>query len=392
MKQGQPHSRFMRIAASLVITLMAVFLCTSVLVSSGPSKTFSSRALANWTTTLSGGHFLKLMGTENRVFTEALPDEESDSLSLGSLFFAITTSINPDDPRSLLGRELPGFSLFDTTIHIAGEGTDYTNLPVESSPPDDLLASDQKAKQEALDRKKAEEEAAKKKEAEQANKADENKVVDVYIGTSHTYESFFPELEIDDTENANKATHQEINITMVADHLKQALEQHGIYAQVEERDVQATLVERGLGYEASYDVSREFIKSAKAENDDLMYFFDLHRDSIRRDKTTVTINGETFARPFFVVGQNYAEFESNLQIANELHKKLEEDYPSLSRGVFKKSGASTNGRFNQDLFANSILLEVGGVDNSLEEAYRSIDAFAEVFADYYYNEKEGERE
>lgn len=121
------------------------------------------------------GHFLKLMGTENRVFTEALPDEESHSFSLGSLFFAITTSINPDDPRSLLGRELPGFSLFDTTIHIAGEGTDYTSLPVESSPPDDLLASEQKAKQEALDRKKAEEEAAKKKKRSKQTKRTKTK-------------------------------------------------------------------------------------------------------------------------------------------------------------------------------------------------------------------------
>ncbi|MDA6082953.1 stage II sporulation protein P, partial [Escherichia coli] len=45
----------------------------------------------------------------------------------------------PKDIRTFLGRELPGFSIFDTGIAVAGEGTDFTNLPVESAPPLEVL-------------------------------------------------------------------------------------------------------------------------------------------------------------------------------------------------------------------------------------------------------------
>ncbi len=73
-------------------------------------------------------------------------------LSLSNLAFRLTTSINPDDPRSLLGRELPGFALFDGRIVVAGEGTDYTNLPIESAPPMEVLMAEREATQESLAR------------------------------------------------------------------------------------------------------------------------------------------------------------------------------------------------------------------------------------------------
>ena len=47
--------------------------------------------------------------------------------------------------RSLLGRELPAFSLFDTEIIVAGEGTDYTNMPIESAPPLEILQAEKEA-------------------------------------------------------------------------------------------------------------------------------------------------------------------------------------------------------------------------------------------------------
>ena len=50
-----------------------------------------------------------------------------------------------DDPRSLLGRELPAFSLFDTEIAVAGEGTNYTNMPIESAPPLEILQAEKEA-------------------------------------------------------------------------------------------------------------------------------------------------------------------------------------------------------------------------------------------------------
>ena len=44
-----------------------------------------------------------------------------------------------------LGRELPAFSLFDTEIVVAGEGTNYTNMPIESAPPLEILQAEKEA-------------------------------------------------------------------------------------------------------------------------------------------------------------------------------------------------------------------------------------------------------
>ena len=41
-------------------------------------------------------------------------------------------------------------------------------------------------------------------------------------------------------------------------------------------------------------------------------------------------------------------------------------------------------QYNQDLSEKAILLEFGGHENSLDEIYRSVDAVAEVFSEYYW--------
>lgn len=47
----------------------------------------------------------------------------------------MATNIRFNDVRSFVGKELPGFGKYDTEIVIAGEGTNYSNLPIESSVP-----------------------------------------------------------------------------------------------------------------------------------------------------------------------------------------------------------------------------------------------------------------
>ncbi|WP_212959004.1 stage II sporulation protein P, partial [Bacillus sanguinis] len=42
-----------------------------------------------------------------------------------------------------------------------------------------------------------------------------------------------------------------------------------------------------------------------------------------------------------------------------------------------------NGVYNQDLSPNALLIEMGGVDNTPEELYASVDALVEAFSHYY---------
>lgn len=57
-------------------------------------------------------------------------------------------------------------------------------------------------------------------------------------------------------------------------------------------------------------------------------------------------------------------------------------YPGLSRGIYKKQGAGVNGVYNQDISSNTILIEIGGVDNNIDEVLNTTEAVANVL--YYY--------
>ncbi|HZG71012.1 MAG TPA: stage II sporulation protein P, partial [Chondromyces sp.] len=99
---------------------------------------------------------------------------------------------------------------------------------------------------------------------------------------------------------------------------------------------------------------------------------------------TATINGKSYAKLVFVVGAEHPNYEKNAELASDLHELLEKKYKGLSRGVILKKGKNTNGKFNQDLSENAMLVEFGGVDNTFEELNRTAEAFADVFAEYYW--------
>ncbi|MCL7747281.1 stage II sporulation protein P [Halalkalibacter alkaliphilus] len=367
-----------RLITMTIIGIMALFIFTGMLTSFEPGYGLASNQVHEWANNISGEDFVHVLGMENKLFTQALP-EGSEPPSLSNIAFQVATSINPDDPRSLLGRELPGFALFDGQIIVAGEGMDYTTLPVESAPPMDVMMAEREATQESLAQLEEME-----KEAQQSQGATNGEKI-VHIIHSHNTESFLPELE---TNVPNEAFHRQINITLVGEKLAQELEKRGIGVEVEDRDIQQNLQERSWQYSQSYDQSREFVKEAMANNEDLKFFFDLHRDTIPRENTTVTINGVEYARTVFVIGGRHGNYDQNLQLAKELHELIEKKYPGLSRGVLLNDRPGQNGIYNQDLSGNSILIEMGGIYNTLTEANRTAEAIADVFAEYYF-EHEG---
>ena len=78
-----------------------------------------------------------------------------------------------------------------------------------------------------------------------------------------------------------------------------------------------------------------------------------------------------------VVSKTSDNYEANKEFANRIHKKLEQLYPGLSRGVIEK-GVNPQNTYNQDVHDQSVLLNIGGVENTLVESYRTTDALAEV--------------
>jgi stage II sporulation protein P len=357
------------------VGIITIFIVTGLLTSLKPEYRIASSSLNQWADNFSGKSLIFLLGYENTYFTQAVP-EEVQKPKYTQLAFEMATSINPDDPRSLLGREIPGYSLYDGKILVAGEGTNYTNMPYESYPPMEVMLQERQASEEAIE--KAEQEAEKAKET---NPTTDGKKV-VYIYYTHTRESYLPMLK--NVTEPDEAYHAEANITLVGDRLKNELEKRGIGTISDKTDITDILFEKGLSFSDSYEASRPVVSAQLEKNPNLKYLIDIHRDSRPKKETTVTINGKAFARTVFVVGGEHAQYEKNLKVANELHDILEKKYPGLSRGVVTKQGKGMDGKYNQDLSGNAMLIEFGGVGNTLEELNRTAEAFAEVFSAFYW--------
>jgi len=207
----------------------------------------------------------------------------------------------------------------------------------------------------------------------------------LYIYHTHSRESFLPYLK--NTKKPEEAYHSIANITLVGELLGRALERRGVGTIVDSTDIVQELEARDLKYNSSYNVSGDLARSAQRDNKDLEIFIDVHRDSLSSDSTTIEMNGLNYARLLFVIGTGHKDFEKNLTFAKELQTILDTQYLGLSKGIIEKGSNQGNGVYNQDISPNSIILEIGGVDNTVEELHRSTEIFADVLSEYYFHEE-----
>lgn len=363
----------------ILALLLFVFSVSGVMTSLRPEYRISSNSVHTVANQFSGKMLFSMLANENHYLFNALPEGKQESIITNQLI-KVSTNISLEDPRSLLGRELPGFSIFDNEILVAGEGTNYTNMPYESSPPVDVLNEERDASLQNLD----EIEEPDKGVTNQPNQTTNGrKVVEIYH--SHNRESYLPYLK--GVTDPDLAYHSKINITKLGERMVEDLADKGIGSSLDKTDIMGNLNNKGLNYAKSYQESRKSVQTALANNKDLEYLIDIHRDSKRKKHTTITIRGKEYAKIAFVIGGNNPNYEKNAALANKLHKALEKKYPGISRGVMKQGGSSHNGVYNQDLSGNSMLIEVGGVDNTFEEMYMTVDAFTEVFSEFYWDAK-----
>lgn len=361
-----------------MILVLVLFIIIGLLTTVAPAYRLSSETISDWTSEIESTTFLYLLGMENRAFREAYPEDKAMP-DLTETFFQMTTSIKPNDTRSLLGKEIPGLSSFAYEIVVAGEGTNYTNLPIESAPPLNQVLEDREA---VVDESKKKEGSTNKKEEKDQQHSTGDKDV-VFIYNTHNTESFLPHLPgVDDPDLAH---HKKANVTKISDHLSKKLEQNGIGTKVADENIMGILNEKGWEYWQAYAASRNVVQKAMARNDDFSYIIDIHRDAQLRGKTTTKIDGKSYARIMFVVGGEYENYKKNKILARQLHDLFEKKYPGLSRGVIVKKGKGSNGVYNQDLSGNALLIEFGGVGNTFEELYRTADVVADIFSDYYWD-------
>ena len=129
-------------------------------------------------------------------------------------------------------------------------------------------------------------------------------------------------------------------------------------------------------YNGSYDRSRETVLRYLEEYPSIKIVLDVHRDAIERDSgeriaPVAEINGRNAAQVMIISGcddgtMDMPEYMKNFRFAALLQSQLESDWEGLTRPVLFDYR-----KYNQDLTTGSILIEVGGHANSIDQAVYS---------------------
>lgn len=167
-------------------------------------------------------------------------------------------------------------------------------------------------------------------------------------------------------------------VMKVGDVLTAELEKVGV------KTVHSTKVHDYPNWTRSYAQAATTIRSILDKNSGIEAVIDVHRDAVPVGSGSlkpVTISGQKYARVIFIVadessGLAHPDWRSNYAFAIKVSAALDKIAPGLSRGVAIHKG----GRFNQQMHEHSIIVEIGGTTNSLEEATRSAKLVARAIA------------
>ncbi|NOU72415.1 stage II sporulation protein P [Paenibacillus sp. LMG 31458] len=314
-------------------------------------------------------------------------DQKKFTFSQHNVFhfaFQFLTDINPNDPKSLVASEVPGMDANKTTVLVRGSASNPSD-PIDYGPPSSLdLEADAKNPQPSPSPEPSPVGGAapitNPTTGQPPRTAGDNIA---FIYQTHSNESFLPELR--GVTDPDKAYSDKVNIISVGQRLAQNLEKDGIGA-VHSKTVYPSTV-KNFEYPYSYKYSLKTLQEASVSHPDLQYYFDIHRDSAARNKTTATFDGKDYAQVYFIIGGKNPNWKKNEEFANKIHQVLEAKHPGISKGIHAKEASEGNGLYNQNFSPNNILIEVGGPYNSLEECYRTTDWLAEAISEVILNAK-----
>ncbi|WP_186578784.1 stage II sporulation protein P [Aquibacillus kalidii] len=352
-------------------TIITILFVSFMSLPAFQSKYFYSPIINNLTASeTTTNYIVSLMEKEIPLFKESFQDNPKESSGIQKIMSMFNYVDTNNRFTLLINGEIPSLDFYaDNTF---GVNNNQENTPIESPPPDF---------KELLDKEPSNTDEDENENGNKENST-KNKQADVFIYHSHSWEAFLPLMESGTKPSDASSINNKENVVYAGELLSSKLESLGVSTIHDTTNVTKELHERGWNYYNSYQFSRETIEETVAANKRLQYFIDIHRDAARHDVTTVTIDGKKYAKLFFIVGKENKNFEANHAFAKKLNKELESKYPGISRGIFIKDKSQGNGVYNQDISENSMLIELGGVDNTKEELKNTSDVLAKVLSDY----------
>ncbi|CAM2833627.1 stage II sporulation protein P [Paenibacillus sediminis] len=350
-------------------------------------------SMKGFAATVSSRFFMDMIGMEMPYLKTKQNDYTFSAKNMTTFVFQLLTNVNPMDPKTLIAREVPGIGADDPVLLRHGSGNEEVDAPQDyhsDTNHDDTVKIDEHNQEPQQDPSSNDQNNSKSGQSDtsgnagdsQPSKSSSKKVVMIYH--SHPRESFNPMLH---TNNDNPESNK-LNVGTIGEFMAKRLEDRGVGVFHSRTDYASTIA--NYNYYYSYKYSRETVKAAIAQYNDLNYFIDIHRDSQHYQKTTATIGGVSYAKVYFIIGHENKNWSKNEKFANEIHERLEKAYPGVSRGVWAKTAKEGNGEYNQSFSPNSILIEVGGVDNSEEELERTVDILANIITDIYWTDSKAQ--
>ena len=129
-------------------------------------------------------------------------------------------------------------------------------------------------------------------------------------------------------------------------------------------------------YNGAYNRSAATAKKYLEKYPSITVTLDIHRDAIEKSggvrvKPTAVINGKKAAQIMIIAGvddgtMDFPKWRENMKFASALQQEMESGYPGLTRAVMV-----CHRRYNMYLTTNSLLIEMGGHANTLDEAIYS---------------------
>lgn len=139
-------------------------------------------------------------------------------------------------------------------------------------------------------------------------------------------------------------------------------------------------------YSDSYNNSRDAVKAYLAQYPSIRLVLDIHRDAVEDSRgsqvgfTVGTEDGKA-AQVMLVVGTDangltHPDWEENMALAVKMYAQMEKNVPGICRPISFRPQ-----RFNQDLSAGAVLVEMGAAGNTRQEALLAAQYLSEAILD-----------
>ncbi len=204
----------------------------------------------------------------------------------------------------------------------------------------------------------------------------------IFIYHTHTTECFLKSAdEIGKINTPSRTTNNKYNVVRVGDALINNLKKYNI-------DVLHNTTIHDADYNSSYVKSLNTLTGYVDKYSSLKMAIDLHRDATGEGKLRAVkkINGKNVAEIMFVIGTDAklsnSRWKENLKLAIKIQARLNEICPGIAKPIY----VSKN-RYNQHLMNGSVIVEIGGDGNVIDECVRSTSYLAEAINDVIFKKK-----